>query len=388
MVYIAEGYQYRLEGWQKLSTKNSQTRLDNATSNFALDGTEYANYNFLAFNISKVDGSNIVYDDRTSFRIYVPVAEEESTALTADDKAYLASIGLNPDNYEKVALDYTLFAYYNCSSNIYSAPNGKVDNNLVNFISTRPIAKDEIPNGSIIRVDKGYQYRPEGWPDLNTAIASSTRPANVVGDKDINYIVVNDAWWGTYTYRGFNVAVKGNSAVVSMETGTHFVIYALKDGAEGGEPTAPPEEVVPTTVEGWFAYHKLDMSNYELLEFTPVLHAYYYSNSTENYGTNLVTTVSNCPNFWATKEFFTKETLPVGSLIFIDAGYQYRPEGWQELNTNNTKDRPANETSQCFVVTEEFWKDYNYRSFNVSKVGGGAITDATYGVLKIYVPKA
>ena len=173
-----------------------------------------------------------------------------------------------------------------------------------------------------------------------------------------------------------------------METGSHFAIYALKEGATAATPTAPAE-TTPTTVEGWFEYYKLDMSKYELLTFTPVLGAYYYSNSAENYGTDLVTSATNSHQYWATQELFTKEKLPAGSLIFVDKGYQFRPEGWQTLGTNNTADRPGNINDYCTMVTDAWWKDYTYRSFNVSSTTSGTtMTSDMFGVLKIYVPKA
>ena len=227
VINIADGYQYRLEGWQMLGTKNAEARLDNSKADMVLDASYYDKYNFIAFNISKLDSSEIVYEDRTAFRIYVPIAEEKPNEMTAEDKAYLTAIGLNPDNYEKLDLDYILFAYYNCNSNINSAENS-VANNLVNFISTRTFAKEEIPVGSVIRIDKGYQYRPEWWVELGVSVPGSARPGNIVGENDTNYKVVDDEWWGSYNYRGFNVAVQGNGAVVSEETGTHFVIYVPK----------------------------------------------------------------------------------------------------------------------------------------------------------------
>ena len=390
VIKIADGYQYRPEGWTKLNTAHSgDTRPANTTEDAIVDASWYETFNFRAFNISRLDGAEVVYEDRLAFRVYVPIVEKatESKELTDDDKAYLTELGLDPANFEKVVLDYIPFGYYNSTSattsNVLCLANGNIANNLHNFLATRLIQKSEIPTGSIIRVDDGYQYRPERFVTLGTKPAA--RGANTT-DK---YVYVNDAWWNGHNYVGFNVAVKGNSATVSMETGTHFVIYALKAGATPVNPSGEPDpepEAKPTTVEGWFEYHKLNMSNYELLEFTPVVSAYYYSNTSNK--TNLVTTESNSPNFWATKEFFTKDTLPVGSLIFIDEGYQYRPEGWQAMDTQNTAARPANVQEACFIVTEDWWKDYTYRSFNVSAITARAMTSADTSVLKIYVPKS
>ncbi|MBQ9746386.1 MAG: DUF4886 domain-containing protein, partial [Clostridia bacterium] len=106
VVKIADGYQYRLEGWQKLGTKNDQTRRDNSTENITITEDLYKVYNFMAFNISHLPVNevvaDVVYDDRTALRIYVPIAAEESTEMTAGDKEYLTALGLNPDNYVKV----------------------------------------------------------------------------------------------------------------------------------------------------------------------------------------------------------------------------------------------------------------------------------------------
>ena len=224
VVKIADGYQYRLEGWQKLDTNNSQTRRDNSSENFTVSADLYTNYNFIAFNISKKDGSNVTLKDGYAFRIYIPVKETETPVITQDDIDYLTSKGLNPDDYEKLDLDYTLFAYYNATSgttsNIITCEISSAGN-LVNFLGTRIISKDEMPVGSVIRVDAGYQYRPERFVELEKK--PDARGANTYAGE-----IVDEAWWGAHNYVGFNIAVKGNNAVVSEATGTHFVIYIPK----------------------------------------------------------------------------------------------------------------------------------------------------------------
>jgi hypothetical protein len=225
LVKIADGYQYRLEGWQTLDKNNALTRFDNSTENFTISADLYTKYNFLAFNISKKDGSNVVMKDGSAFRIYVPVKEKEALVMTEDDRAYLTANGLNPDNYEKIDLGYTLFAYYNSTSDtISNLITSQVSNagNLVNFIGTKLISKEAMPVGSVIRVDDGYQYRPERFEDIGK------KPSKRGDNTTTNCVVINEAWWATYNYVGFNVAVKGNGSVVSEATGTHFVIYVPK----------------------------------------------------------------------------------------------------------------------------------------------------------------
>ncbi len=225
VVKIAEGYQYRLEGWQTTGKKNSVTRRENSTENFTVSADLYTQYNFIAFNISKKDNSNITLKDGMAFRIYVPKAEKEAPVMTDADKAYLTSKGLNPEGYEKLDLGYTMFAYYNATSGTTSnIINSRIStaNNLVNFIGTRIISKAEMPAGSVIRVDSGYQYRPERFVELGKS------PAKRGDNTTTGHTVINDTWWGTHNYVGFNVASEGNSTVVSPETGTHFVIYVPK----------------------------------------------------------------------------------------------------------------------------------------------------------------
>lgn len=226
VVKIADGYQYRLEGWQTAGKKNEVARLENSSDNFTVNADLYTKYNFIAFNISKKDGSNITLKDGMAFRIYVPKAEKEAPVMTEADKEYLTSKGLNPDNYEKLDLGYELFAYYNSTSGTTSnILNSRIStaNNLINFLGTRIITKAELPAGSVIRLDAGYQYRPERFVELGKAPAK--RGDNV---KTAGHVIVDDAWWGTHNYVGFNVAFDGNSKIVSNETGTHFVIYVPK----------------------------------------------------------------------------------------------------------------------------------------------------------------
>ncbi len=406
VIYIKEGYQYRPEGWVKLATAQSGTRPANSTQSAIVDESWYATYNFRAFNISKAEGGDVAYEDRLALRIYVPITEkaEESKELTADDKAYLTGIGLNPDNFEKVVLGYIPFAYYNSTSattsNVLCLANGNIASNLHNFLATRLIEKSEIPTGSIIRVDDGYQYRPERFVTLGAKPAAR-------GSNTYAYEYVTEAWWNGHNYVGFNVAVKGNSATVSMETGEHFVIYALKDGKTPVNPNGgaaeekPATPTLPTVVtdksitealtdadKTFLKGQGLDPAKYAVLKYTPVLHAYYNSTNGSGSATELITDQSNCPNFWVTKEKFSTAQLPVGSVITIKAGYQYRPDGWQKADQKNSASRPDNVKTEVVKVDAGWWNGYSFRAFNVSKTPTAAVAESDFTALRIYVPIA
>jgi hypothetical protein len=65
--------------------------------------------------------------------------------------------------------------------------------------------------------------------------------------------------------------------------------------------------------------------------------------------------------FMATKKL-TREDLPVGSIIEIAQGWQYRPEGW-----NYSGKRPDNVKTLRIVIDEDWWGSYSERGFNISQ---------------------
>ena len=94
--------------------------------------------------------------------------------------------------------------------------------------------------------------------------------------------------------------------------------------------------------------------------------------------------------FMATKKF-TREELPIGTIIEIAEGWRYRPEGW-----NYTGTRPDNVTITRIVVDEDWWGSYTERGFNISQIdhtssSNKVITLSTEEVastiFKIIVPK-
>lgn len=99
---------------------------------------------------------------------------------------------------------------------------------------------------------------------------------------------------------------------------------------------------------------------------------------------------SELANQFYSTQIFTKETLPVGSIIVIEKGWQYRPEGWIEDAALAGNLRPGQVTSSMIVVDELWWGDFNYRAFNVSKTPLTSLLDLEAEdmkpIFKIYVP--
>lgn len=128
----------------------------------------------------------------------------------------------------------------------------------------------------------------------------------------------------------------------------------------------------------------LNPDDYDVLDLGMVVSAYY--NSTSSTSSNMVTNAGNSPGFIATK-LFTKETLPVGSVINVLTGYQYRLEGWQTLGIANSLARRDNSTAGM-IVDASLYEQYNHIGFNISKKAGGNTTANDRIGFRIYVPKA
>ena len=155
----------------------------------------------------------------------IPPTPPEYVYPTDELKSLFTGAGYSLDAYEAVPLIIENKAYYNStsSSTVVSAATGSTATNLVQFAATQIFQKSQIPNGSVIVLKSGYQYRPEGWTDLTTKNASSARPGNVT----TSIVVVNDSWWGSWNYRAFNLAKASNPNLTDAEQETLRSCFAI-----------------------------------------------------------------------------------------------------------------------------------------------------------------
>ncbi len=264
--------------------------------------------------------------------------------------------GYDPDLYNSLAINVTKVAYYNSANG-----NANIMTNMSNYAATQVFSKSEIPNGSLIVIKEGYQYRPEGWTELN--VKTSPRPDNVTAQV----VLVDDAWWREFNYRAFNLAKKGNpklSDAEQEELTTVFGIFTPKNDMDVA-----------------FREAGYKIKDYSKLTLDIKTYAYYNSSANSSLGTNM-------KNYAATR-IFSKDEIPVGSVIIQKEGHQYRPEGWTALDVK-TKNRPGNVTEQIVVVDEAWWGSFNFRAFNLALKGNPKLNDEQQAELKtafaIYVP--
>ena len=286
--------------------------------------------------------------------------------LNAEDKAYLENNGFSSDGYLSLDISYKENAYYQCNLNTSVNIPASTSSLYNMYLATQIFSKNELVTGSIIRVDSGYRYRPEGWVDMQTV--SAERGAETTTDA----IVIDDEWWGEYNYRGFNISHNPRS-LITEEEGVKFRIYIPI--VKRAELTA--EDISYLTAAG------LNASVYKVLDLKTYLD--YYYNSASGW-TDYSTLISGKgANTYIATQMLTRYDLTLGSVIRITkSNMKYRPDGWLDLSTRNSS-RPANVTTEFVKVDADWWSVYNYRAFNVSASDSSALTAEDASALRIYI---
>ncbi len=246
-------------------------------------------------------------------------------------------------------------------------------NAIVDAVKTKIVPNQKItkivPNGTAVQNARtsylGDTLTRDGYhmsKDKGRVLAGITVVASTVGIP-----------WDTIDLSG--VCSDANFVKVALESAknavaTPFAVTQSTYKAKEEAPTPPPANV--------------DLSQYTQLILTFHKGAYY--NSTK--GTSLTTGTDTAAKYFAT-DTFTKETLPVGSVIVIADGWKYRPEAWKGTSKTSVATRPAEVKTTTIVVTEKWWSDWTTRGFNITN--GSSLADYTQEqiaeVFQIYIPK-
>lgn len=130
-------------------------------------------------------------------------------------KADLEKLGLNPDDYIMIELDIVPYAYYNSTGGMLltSKAGGSTASNISNFAASRLLSKKEIPTGSVIVLESGWKYRPEGWRYAGAKNSDKIRPENTSEEV----VRVTDEWWGRFVFRAFNLSKTDGTALTAEE---------------------------------------------------------------------------------------------------------------------------------------------------------------------------
>ena len=119
-----------------------------------------------------------------------------------------ADAGYDPARYRELPYSLTFHAFYD-SSRGFSLNSTASNSNQ--FAATQFFSREDIPEGSVLVLKKGYQYRPERW----TRLSATTRPRP--GPVTSSILEVNDAWWTGNAYRAFNLAKENNPPLTDQQ---------------------------------------------------------------------------------------------------------------------------------------------------------------------------
>ncbi|MCL1851600.1 MAG: DUF4886 domain-containing protein [Peptococcaceae bacterium] len=352
-IVVDEGYGYRPEGWAEKSAEAPGRPLE-TTQCFEVGEDWWDGFEYRAFNVYQAPYNSVNLTGREAevashFRIYVPAYK--SLDWRATDGGYW-----NSPNGGYVAGD---------PQPLKTAGNSK------NFLASGRYSREDLPVGTVIEIDPGYQYRPEGWG--YQGIPAPGRPPLRPTQGGVDRVVVNQTWWGNYEYRGFNVTTDPEGSLIGREddVASHFRILV-------------PLSAYEADAMDYSLYNQLDLSYESQLGF-------WLSNS-GRYDVNPVINKSadNSGCYLASSQRYTREDLPVGSVIEIDVGYFYRPEGWA-ANGAGSPGRPDYVTKNRIVIDEEWWEGYEYRAFNIAKLPYNLVNltgreTETASHFRIYVP--
>ena len=89
--------------------------------------------------------------------------------------------------------------------------------------------------------------------------------------------------------------------------------------------------------------------------------------------------------------------MPFEAIVWVNSGWQHRPEGWilgedgnYMLNNVSARPRPGNISTTYVTMDEAWWGSFETRGFNISKTNGGSLVgvgdDTVYENFKIYIP--
>ncbi|MBQ7225199.1 MAG: DUF4886 domain-containing protein [Clostridia bacterium] len=299
-------------------------------------------------------------------------------------------------------LDWIAGGYWNSSDSSRHSERITDASNSPSFWVTRTFTRQQLPVGSKIVIASGWQYRPDAW--VTFGVKNSNRPNNVTKQT----VIIDEAWWGNFTVRGFNISKTSSVNIKEMteaDINAIFQIYVPQSalqynqspGGDSGETDTPEIPDTPVTdgtissdkcvdeatVINGVEYRALKLDVLGLMEKT-----YYFSKES----TGAVAGDEMSRRYFATVKF-DESILINGAVIWIDNGWMYRPEGWVGESLTPESSRPAEVTDEYTTITDKWHGDFTVRAFNIAKQGkpfldeeGIDTAEEVYEHFKIYIP--
>ena len=326
-----------------------------------------------------INGDEVFYGDGKTI-------DSRVAGISYDEVVDMIDNGDIPKGFEEYRqltpeeMDIIFEQYWWSNSSNYSVRN-TTGNDPKKYASTRMFTRDELPEGSYAVVGGLWQVRPEVWrvdENGNVTQQKGSRPGNKgEGTYDIA------TWWthndtesdglSEYVYMAFNISDVNGGFIDQMTAegvAEAFKIYVPYDTKLAKNEVEKAKNI---SVKG-MQLVEWDDTSFRFGKF-------YKSNAKSS-------ALGGDDRFYASP-LFDKETLPVGSVIEINAGWSYRDERWVASDEAGSGRGPMMDAYRI-VVTEEFWGDYNYRGFNISTLTKETLSKADYetvaNAFRIYVP--
>ena len=283
-------------------------------------------------------------------------------------------------NYTEIDAGLVGTSYWNCTDpNKYNLRNNHVEGTSNKYVSSYRFTIDTLPVGSLVFVKEGLGYRPEGW-------VSDAPNYNRVPEAYNHVIEIDDSFWNGYQYRAFNIFKAGK-----QDLSAQYVDEQYDDIFDGFHIFVPNDKMTYLTPKSYndycnidsinFSNHSLDINNYHRVHLSPITgfykcdELYYLMNKyVDDTAQRFVCTIP-----------FT--SLPAGTVIIIDNGYQWRSDRWTEKATTS---RPNNVSTNFTVLDSSFMSGYRRRTFNISKTDGytkvGQCSIEFMNHFRIYLP--
>ena len=240
-------------------------------------------------------------------------------------------------------------------------------------------------NAILAAVEKRVTPKEEIYAVLPTGTAIQNARTSYIGDH-----LTRDGYHLTYDFGRF---VAGLTFVHKLTGLPIAEVDFLPDGVdeEMGKiaieaATNAVKSPTKVTKSAYTDAPVFDESNYTKLELDWTALGYWNSEDGSNHH-KIITGANNSKQFYASR-MFTPEEIPVGSVIEVAEGWQYRPEAWRSTGVQSS--RPGTTTVSRITVTASWWGDYTHRAFNLSKVGNPSLVGAEgeiAGALVIWIPK-
>ena len=138
-------------------------------------------------------------------------------------------------------------------------------------------------------------------------------------------------------------------------------------------------------------YTQKEMANYDLSNYTEIDAGFvgnsYYNSMDENNYSKRIGYDKGVSEQYVTTKRFTSSTLPVGSLVFSEEAFGYRPESWTGDYVQSS--RPNEMYDNVLEITNSFWSGYAYHAFNIFKAGKTTLMGQYHQIFdgfRIFVP--